>query len=285
LISVIICSINPARAEAVSRNVALTIGVRHEIIVIDNRESKYGIGEAYNIGAARSRYDVLCFMHEDILFHTACWGEIVAATLADASIGLIGVAGNTYKTRTESGWWITAAGVNTRRRNIIQHYAPAQTLHEVENPHNEVLSEVVVLDGVWLCMPKRVWQRHAFDAETLKGFHFYDLDISLQVKRTHRVCVVHTILIEHYSAGSVNTDWLNLAVRFADKWKNSLPMSTTPVDRRFSALLEYEASFAYLQLLRKNCKDKRRAVRFLAYNLFHRLLYYREKLISTFGPS
>lgn len=257
----------------------------HEVIVIDNREATYSIGDAYNTGAARSKYDTLCFMHEDIMVHTPRWGEIVADTFADASIGLIGVAGNTYKTRTESGWWVTAAGVNTRRRNIIQHYSPAKKFHEVENPDHEVLSEVVVLDGVWLCMPKRVWQMHPFDAKTLRGFHFYDLDISLQVKRTHRVCVVHTVLIEHYSAGSVNRDWLDLAVVFADKWKDNLPVSTTPVDRKRSALLEYEASFEYLQLLKKNCSDRKRTVRYTALNLLHRLLYYREKLISTFGQS
>ena len=70
MISVVICSINKILAEQVSKNIHDTIGVPFELIVIDNNLLKKGIAHVYNLGAGRAKYDVICFVHEDVLFQT-----------------------------------------------------------------------------------------------------------------------------------------------------------------------------------------------------------------------
>ncbi|RFP64156.1 hypothetical protein D0N36_15745 [Hymenobacter lapidiphilus] len=54
MISLIICTRDPAALAAVSQSAAATIGVPFEIVPIDNSQGQYGICEAYNLGAARA---------------------------------------------------------------------------------------------------------------------------------------------------------------------------------------------------------------------------------------
>ena len=59
------------------------------------------------------------------------------------------------------------------------------TVMEMESiclqPNREnVLEEVVCLDGVFICSRKEVWQQSKFNDADLKGFHFYDIDFSLK---------------------------------------------------------------------------------------------------------
>ncbi len=77
-------------------NIRATIGVAFEIIPIINSGGRIGICEAYNIGARRSKFGMLCFMHEDVRMHTMSWGKIVSRILQDKSIGLLGVAGSIF---------------------------------------------------------------------------------------------------------------------------------------------------------------------------------------------
>ena len=90
MISVIICSVNPARAEAVTKNIAATIGVPHEVIIINNAKELGGMGAGYNTGAERAVYDMFCFVHDDVEFHTKDWGKnVIAHFEEDADLALI----------------------------------------------------------------------------------------------------------------------------------------------------------------------------------------------------
>ena len=95
MISIIVCSINPDAAEKLKRNIAATIGnMEYEVIVFDNRTSGYGICKVYNSCAEKSRYDFLCFLHEDVQFDTIAWGEKIVRTLSEPECGAIGFAGS-----------------------------------------------------------------------------------------------------------------------------------------------------------------------------------------------
>ncbi|MCE5282251.1 MAG: glycosyltransferase family protein, partial [Deltaproteobacteria bacterium] len=80
MISIIICSRDSGALKEVSGNIEETIGVPYEIIAIDNSRNQYSIFDAYNLGAEQSTFDHLCFMHEDILYHTPHWGSAVIKT-------------------------------------------------------------------------------------------------------------------------------------------------------------------------------------------------------------
>lgn len=73
MISIIICSKNKDLLKDVSANIELTIGVPYEIIAIENNKGEFGICKAYNDGASKAKYDIFCFMHEDISFETQNW--------------------------------------------------------------------------------------------------------------------------------------------------------------------------------------------------------------------
>ncbi|MEG2865326.1 MAG: glycosyltransferase, partial [Mucinivorans sp.] len=80
MISIIVCSVSPDKLSKLKANVEATIGVEYEFVVVDNREGKYSICQAYNIGAQRAKYPYLCFAHEDISFVVKYhWGELMMA--------------------------------------------------------------------------------------------------------------------------------------------------------------------------------------------------------------
>ena len=81
--SIIICSISPERLSRLKANIQETIGVEHEIIAIDNRETHWPIAKVYNEGARRARFPYLFFVHEDVRFHTTGWGEVIAEKLQE----------------------------------------------------------------------------------------------------------------------------------------------------------------------------------------------------------
>ncbi|CAA9282596.1 MAG: hypothetical protein AVDCRST_MAG56-4896 [uncultured Cytophagales bacterium] len=249
MISIIICSRDASYLRKVSENVAATIGVPYELQVIDNSKGEYGICEAYNLGAARSRFNVLCFMHEDIAFVTQDWGRRVLDTLRDPSIGLIGVAGGQVKTRNPESWWVP--GDRFLRINLIQSFQDVRpTFENCINPLNETISDVVSLDGVWFSCRREVWEQNRFDSHTFPEFHFYDLDFAMQVfQKGHRVCVVYDVLLEHFSSGSINASWVKNAIRFSRKWRKHLPVSTQTFDKYKWNRLENESCKYFITVM------------------------------------
>ncbi|MBD0255796.1 MAG: hypothetical protein ICV83_08765 [Cytophagales bacterium] len=250
MLSIIICSKDEADLRRVSANVADTVGVPFEIIATKNSGGKYGICEAYNLGAARSRYPYLCFMHEDVQVHTPGWGGRVAAYLADTSIGLVGVAGAAVRTRTPSPWYTSLPRYNYL--NLIQHTAAGHRQHDYHNPDDAALADVVTVDGVWFCCRREVWQQHPFDAHTFRGFHFYDVDFASRLfTGGYRVCVAFDILIEHFSPGSYEREWIHYALVYARKWRKKLPLAVPEVPQTRWRRLEYESGKHFLGLLVK----------------------------------
>ena len=92
MISIVICSIDSKKYEKLKKNIEETIGeLSFEIIKIDNSIEKISITKAYNLGVDKSKYDILLFIHEDILFHTFNWGNILISKFKESSIGLLGI--------------------------------------------------------------------------------------------------------------------------------------------------------------------------------------------------
>ncbi len=181
MISVIICSINKGLAQQVQKNIAATIGVVWEFIVIENTVSPKSLTEVYNVGASKAKYDVSLFVHEDVLFQTKNWGEkLLDYFEKDNSLGLIGIAGSKYKSSVPSGWFSGIEALDCC--NILHVDSNNQKLPMYFNPvPGTPIQDVVVLDGVLLCCKKNVWQQVKFDEIFLKGFHLYDIDFSFRV--------------------------------------------------------------------------------------------------------
>jgi glycosyltransferase involved in cell wall biosynthesis len=230
MVSIIICSRDKQKLEEVTQSVANTIGTDYEIIAINNSKGQYSIFKAYNIGVERSQGDVLCFMHEDISFKTTDWGRRVESIFLDnPDLGLLGVAGSSYKPRVPSHWSFPDSISKTRYNNIIQHYDKGEIVHHLSNPKHEALSRVVAVDGVWFCVKQEVFEKLSFDEETFSNFHGYDVDFSLSVNQYYKVAVTFDILIEHLSAGSFNKIWLAETLKLHTKWQKKLPIDLEPL--------------------------------------------------------
>ncbi|WP_201986376.1 glycosyltransferase [Hymenobacter rubidus] len=240
MLSIIICSRDAVALAAVSENVALTIGIPYEVIGIDNSEGKYGICEAYNIGAAQAQYELLCFMHEDIRFHTLNWGKVVATILNDPTVGVLGVTGGCYQVAAPAAWW--GCGLELCRENVLNVFPDGHKEMDLRNPEEVSLADVAVVDGLWMCSRRETWQQYPFDSRTFTDFHFYDVDYCTEIYRHGlRVCVTFELLIEHHSRGSVNTSWLHNALKYEDKREGQLPFGPAKVSAVRSHQLEIVA--------------------------------------------
>ena len=241
MISVITCTASIPLPKELILNIQNTIGVSYELISIDNRNNQYSIFEAYNIGVSKAKHEICCFMHDDIIYHTANWGTTVQDLFdSDPKLGAIAVAGCKYICKTPSTWPIYHYNVI----NIIQ--SDKRGKHKSKNWfENSKLDDIIVFDGLWFCIRKTTFKIIKFD-ENFGGFHFYDLDIALQIHQLKlKIKAVPSILIEHTSWGQVNKDWLTNAFLFHEKWKSKLPISLIAVEKYDRMELE-ESAINYL---------------------------------------
>lgn len=261
MISVVICSVNKDFARQVKRNIEETIGVDWELILIDNLELKRGITHVYNLGASRARFGILCFVHEDVLFNTPDWGKtLVSIFQKDAAIGLVGVAGGKYKSRTFSGW---ATGNKSLDCCNILHLDPdgnAQRFYTNPDPAM-TLQQVVVADGVFMCVPKHIWEEIPHNEALITGFHLYDLDYSFAISERYKVMVTYDIDITHLTTGGdYGNKWVNYTMDWHRHHKKQLPRSIA-APQSLPARLESNVCQGWLHRLRTEKISFRNRVR------------------------
>jgi ABC-type amino acid transport substrate-binding protein len=223
MISVIICSADPSLLAKVKDNIKLTIGVPFEIIGINNKDTGKGICEVYNEGVRKAKFEILCLMHEDVIIKTNDWGNVLISIFKDKTVGLVGVAGSSYRPLTPANWG--SHDITTVFTNIIQtfKFREQKDLHDYLNPRNERLSQVTCVDGVWLATTKSVALETKFDDKTFKAFHGYDIDFSLAVAQKYKVVVTFDVLINHLSEGSFDRNWMADNLKLFFKWNELLP--------------------------------------------------------------
>jgi glycosyltransferase involved in cell wall biosynthesis len=248
MISIVVCSINQELFELLSRNVGATIGESFEIIRIDNIENNLSICTAYNKGARQANGEIICFIHEDILFHTRHWGRKLIAHFADEEVGVIGVAGSRYKSAFGQNW---KDGESPMYRILLKDGIQSGKLLNF-NPLNERKSEVVCLDGLFLACKKSQWAEHPFDETNYNGFHFYDADFCMQFFGLKKNYVVYDIVVEHFSQGKYDPEFLKQAEIFANKWSKKLPTHLDPLTSSKVANLEGYMMAKRLQLMKSN---------------------------------
>jgi GT2 family glycosyltransferase len=242
MISIIICSRTPSISSDLIENINKTIGVQYELICIDNSTNSYSIFSAYNEGVKRSQFDILCFMHDDICFKSNNWGQNVLKRFTASKIGAIGVAGSPYYAILPGAWW--SGGY------ISQSIYGEQELAYQTKIDNTL--PVVVLDGLWFCVKKSLFSMIRFDDTTFNGFHYYDMDISLQIQQKgYTLLSVYDISIQH-SSGKLDTTWLSNALLLQKKWKNKLPIFTEKLPYFKEVTIEFAVLEEYIKSMKKN---------------------------------
>lgn len=191
--------------------------------MIDNSKNEYSIFSAYNEGVRRAKGDILCFMHEDILYHTNEWGEKVQLAMRDTVIGVAGVIGSQFLPDKKASWWLCENIQGT----ILQgeYNKKKEYFSTVSGVEIKEITDVVVVDGLWFVMTRECALNTQFDTNTFNSYHCYDIDICMQVLHLNkRVVVVPDILIEHFSMGNVLSSYYSQLQCFYEKWQKSLPI-------------------------------------------------------------
>jgi len=243
MLSLIICSRNPNILDELKKNIQATIGIEYELIIIDNSKNKYSIFQAYNIGVDRAKYSYLCFMHEDILYHTYGWGKKVIEHFQDEKVSLIGVVGGHYMPKCPASWWSAeySSGIVIQGKFDDKGLYSTQLVEWLDHKDDlESSVSVVTVDGLWFCIKRELFELVNFDEISFKGFHCYDLDICMQlISLGLDVRVVFNILIEHTSGGNHDYDLFTQKHIWFEKWIDFLPvikgiqLSKIEIEERF----------------------------------------------------
>jgi len=225
MISIIVCSRKPSLPNALSENIEHTVGEAFETICINNSGNRWSIFGAYNQGVKQARGDILLFMHDDIVFRTQNWGQVITKSLEDKQSGIVGVLGGHIIDETSVSW--TSSGFYSGQ--VIQVTNGTTTTYN----HNEagLGNTVIALDGMLLAMRKELFDKEIlkWDSDTYNGFHFYDLDICMQaVSHGYQVKVV-PILLEHHSLGAFNQSFYDSCKVFHLKWDDLLPVHSPTI--------------------------------------------------------
>lgn len=228
MISIIICSKFNTLDTSLKANIQQTIGdVDYEIIHIDNSRNDYNIFQAYNLGVERAKGGILCFMHEDICYHSHDWGRRVEEHFHDEEVGAIGVAGGKYVAK-ELDWrfyGMHEVALMQGNSTIEQHPQYEIVYYPEGRNDGRLLTSVALLDGVWLCIRKKLFDTIRWDDQTFHDFHLYDSDICMQINsQGSNIYVCHDILIEHKSYGTFTTNYKENLDLFLHKWSDSLPL-------------------------------------------------------------
>lgn len=244
MISLVICSRTKEISLDFSKNIENTVGCNYELVVIDNSSNQFSIFEAYNIGLKKSQNAVVCFLHDDILFKTNNWGKVLNEIFEEnKNIGLIGVAGARVKTKMPSGWWNCPK--EQKVIHIIQHFSGENRKeHWNFGFENKSLVEVAAIDGVFMALRKD--SRFQFSPK-MKGFHNYDLNVSFEYhKLGYKLVVTNEILIEHFSNGRMNKEWVDSTFKIHKIYKNILPIKIGNFSSKNLKILEFENGVKYV---------------------------------------
>lgn len=216
-ISIIICSIQPARFERVCRNYhELLSNVPHEIIGIHDAKS---LCEGYNRGMLKAKGGILIFSHDDIEIVTPDFAARLMSHMGSHDI--IGVAGTT---RLAGPAWVHAGWPYSHGQVGAVHKTTGQLTVQAFDIRGTCTPNAQAIDGIFLAARRDVARRVGFDQTTFDGWHHYDLDFTFSAYLSgYRTAICNDICIVHESIGSWGADWQHYANSFMQKHGDKLP--------------------------------------------------------------
>jgi len=190
-----------------------------EILVYEN-DGVNSLPEIYNIGLNDSKYDVVVFIHDDLILETKnITPKVIRLFEKNPEYGIIGIAGT--DNLLSGMWWQD----KTSMYGIVghEHEGKRHVNHYSKGDYSEKLKEVVVIDGLFMMIHKnRI--KHKFN-EQFEGFHFYDLPICLENYLDGvKVGVTTKIRVTHKSIGMVNKKWEKNKLLFEALYEKNFPL-------------------------------------------------------------
>jgi len=185
-------------------------------------DGAFSLTEIYNIGIKETTNDIVVFMHDDLILETKNMTPKVARLFEKhPDYGIIGIAGT--DNLTSGMWW-------QNRPNMFGvvghlHEGKKHVNHYSKGSYNEVLKNVVVVDGLFFMIHKKRIKK-GFN-EDFKGFHFYDISFCVEnFLEGTKIGLTTRFDVTHKSIGITNKQWEKNKLYFEALYGNHLPITT-----------------------------------------------------------
>lgn len=191
-----------------------------QILMYENDGDK-SLTQIYNIGLKESQNDIVIFMHDDLILETPnITPKIVKLFDKHSDYGIIGIAGTDKL--TSGRWWDNrdnmygVVGHIHEGRRHVNHYS--------KGVYNDVLKDVVVVDGLFFMVHKGRIKKE-FN-EQFEGFHFYDITFCVEnFLEGVKVGLTTKINLTHKSVGATNKKWEKNKLFFEALYDKQLPLT------------------------------------------------------------
>lgn len=235
--------------EAFKKHIHQTIGVEHKVVCYENYNER-SLSEIYD-QAISEHYDhktIMVFCHSDIVIKTKDWGKTLLNHFNRSNYGIIGVAGTTYLSET-GRWWENQKTMC----GIVEHTDGEKTWVNSYSPPISTIKPVVCVDGLFTAIDYGKVS-HDYDNDFGK-FHFYDVGFCLpNYLEGVNIGVITGIRILHKSIGVTNSDWEVNRIKFAEKYKDDLPISVLPKFGDFNISIPNEPKVTVIIPTKNNYK-------------------------------
>ncbi len=196
-----------------------------ELVLVDNTTCAFrSAADALNYGAEKAKGEYLLFAHQDVRLLSADWLEKAEAFLrSKPDTGVAGVAGM-IKTHP----CIMSFGTIPKENRVWTIYSgPGKEFSEYDSLVLAYPAEVQTLDEQLLIVPRQVFGKLKFDADTCPGWHLYAVDYALSVKKMGFKAYVLPIPVWHMSNGDINRGYYASLARVLTKHRGEKSVYTT----------------------------------------------------------
>jgi GT2 family glycosyltransferase len=161
--------------------------------------------------------DNLILVHDDVILENYSTERLDNLM---QKFDVVGVAGTTQvKLQSPALWHIMGGGFGSGNLHGAVAHGDGKTKHMTAfGPYPK---RVVLLDGVFLAINRKVFKKIRFDESCPAKWHFYDLDYTMQCHKAGFKLGVGDILITHQSPGlsNVTQEFKDGSEWFLNKWK------------------------------------------------------------------
>lgn len=188
--------------------------------IVFKENNKQSLHKVYNKAidfALQEDVERLVLVHDDVILES--YSERKLDKLFK-KFDVIGCAGTTeVNLKLPALWHLMGGGFGSGNLHGAVAHGDEERKHMTA--FGEYPKRVVLLDGVFLAIHRRVFEKIRFDEDCPSKWHFYDLDYSMQCHKAGFKLGVGDILITHNSPGLTSfTDEFNKGQEwFLDKWK------------------------------------------------------------------
>lgn len=193
---------------------------RVDFIFIENKNGKYSLAQAYNIGLNQAKYNTIVFLHDDLFFDNDKFGKkLIKHFDNNPEYGIIGLAGTR---ELISPMWHQKSMMG-----IVNHKANGKKWEsKYSDSQGDDIAEVAVVDGLFMAVRKdRI--KHMFN-DKFPNFDFYDIPFCVDNHLAGvKVGLITNIRVTHLSVGAgINNDnWKNNAKLFEELYGDKLPIN------------------------------------------------------------